>query len=66
MTHYYELRSFEDDGTIKTVLKISAEPKQAKQRAKAYAERNPGLYSLEKVEKVATYFTEKEQNNETH
>lgn len=60
MTHYYELRSFEDDGTIKTVLKISAEPKHAKQRAKEYAKRNPGMYSLEKVEKVASYFTEKE------
>ena len=60
MTHYYELRSLEDDGTIKTVLKISAEPKHAKQQAKEYAKRNPGLYSLEKVEKVAIYFTEKE------
>lgn len=60
MTHYYELRSFEDDGTIKTVLKISAEPKDAKQRAREYAKRNPGLYSLEKVEKVETYLTEKE------
>ena len=60
MTHYYELRSFKDDGTIKTVLKISAEPKNAKQRAKEYAKRNPGLYTLEKVEKVAMYFTEKE------
>lgn len=59
MTHYYELRSFEDDGTIKTVLKISAEPKYAKQRAKEYAKRNPGMYSLEKVEKVGSYFTEK-------
>lgn len=60
MTHYYELRSFEDDGTTKTVLSISAEPKDAKQRAKEYAKRNPGLYSLVKVEKVAMYFTEKE------
>ena len=60
MTHYYELRSLENDGTIKTVFKISAEPKYAKQEAKAYAKRNPGLYSLEKVEKVASYFTEKE------
>jgi hypothetical protein len=61
MTHYYELRSFEDDRTIKTVLKISAEPKYAKQRAREYAKRNPGLYSLEKVKKVETYFTEKEK-----
>lgn len=60
MTHNYELRRFEDDGSVKTVLKISAEPKHAKERAKAYAERNPGLYSLERIEKVAMYFTEKE------
>lgn len=60
MTHDYELRSFEDDGTTKTVLNISAEPKYAKQRAKEYAKRNPGLYSLVKVEKKAMYFTEKE------
>lgn len=60
MTHNYELRSLEDDGTTKNVLKISAEPKYAKQRAKEYAKRNPGLYSLEKVEKVAMYFTKKE------
>lgn len=60
MTHNYELRNLEDDGTIKTVLKISAEPKIAKQRAKEYAKRNPGLYSLEKVEKVAMFFSEKE------
>lgn len=60
MTHYYELKSIEDDGTIKIVLKISAEPKYAKQRAKEYAKRNPGLYSLNRVEKVAMYLTEKE------
>lgn len=59
MTHMYELRSFEDDGTMKTVLKLSAEPKYAKQRAKDYANRNPGMYSLERVEEVAIYFTEK-------
>lgn len=60
MTHTYELRSWNDDGTMTIVLKIAAEPKYAKQRAKAYAKRNPGLYSLEKVEKVAMYLTEKE------
>ena len=60
MTHAYELRSWNDDGTITTVLKIAEEPKYAKQRAKEYAKRNPGLYSLEKVEKVAMYLTEKE------
>ena len=60
MTHYYELRSLKDDGTKKTVLKITAEPKYAKQRAKEYAKKNPNLYLLEKVEKVAMYFTKKE------
>lgn len=60
MTHTYELRKFNDDGSITTVLKLSAEPKYAKERAKAYANRNPGLYSLEKIEKTAMYFTEKE------
>lgn len=60
MTHTYELRKYNDDGSITTVLKIAAEPKYAKERAKAYANRNPGMYSLEKFEKVAAYFTEKE------
>lgn len=66
MTHSYEVRRFNDDGSMTTVLKIAAEPKYAKQRAKDYANRNPGLYSLYKIEEVALYFTEKEQNNETH
>ena len=39
---------------------ISAEPKFAKQAAKEYAERNPGIYRLCKIEDVAYYFTEKE------
>ena len=60
MTHTYELRSWNDDGSMTIVLKLAAEPKDAKERAKAYAKRNPGLYSLEKVEKVAMYLTEKE------
>lgn len=60
MTHTYELRSWNDDETMTTVLKITAEPKYAKQRAKDYASRHPGIYSLEKIEKVAMYFTEKE------
>lgn len=60
MTHTYELRSWNDDGTMTTVLKIAAEPKYAKQRAKDYVNRHPGLYSLEKIEKVAMYLTEKE------
>ena len=60
MTHTYELRKLEDDDSTTTVLVLNAEPKYAKQHAKEYAKRNPGLYSLEKIEKVAIYFTEKE------
>lgn len=60
MTHSYELRRLNNDESVTTVLKIVAEPKYAKQKAKDYANRHPGLYSLEKVEKAAMYFTEKE------
>ena len=60
MTHTYELRKFNDDGSMTTVLKLAAEPKYAKERAKDYANRHPGLYSLQKIETVAMYFTEKE------
>lgn len=60
MTHYYEIRKFEDDGKITIVKKLSAEPKFAKQTAKEYAEKNPGIYRLCKIENVADYFTEKE------
>lgn len=60
MSHTYELRRFNDDGSITTVLKLTAEPKYAKERAKDYANRNPGLYSLQKIDTVAMYFTEKE------
>lgn len=63
MTHTYELRSFNDDGSITTVLKLAAEPKYAKERAKAYAKRHPGLYSLEKIEKVSMYFTEVDKHD---
>lgn len=60
MTHTYELRSFNDDGSVTTVLKLAAEPKYAKERAKDYANRHPGLYSLQKIDTIAMYFTEKE------
>lgn len=60
MTHYYEIRKLEDDGKITTVKKMSAEPKVAKQTAKNYAKRNPGIYSLYKIETIAHYFTEEE------
>lgn len=60
MKHSYEVRRYNNDESTTTVLKIEGEPKYAKQRAKDYADRHPGLYSLEKVEKVAMYFTKKE------
>lgn len=63
MTHIYELRSYNDDGSITTVLKLTAAPKYAKERAKCYAERHPGLYSLEKIEKVSMYFTEVDKHD---
>lgn len=59
MKHTYELRKFNDDDSITTVLKLEAEPKYAKERAKDYANRHPGLYSLQKIDTVAMYFTEK-------
>lgn len=58
MTHNYELRVFNDDGSTKTVLKLEAEPKYAKERAKDYANQHPGLYTLQKIEMVAAYCTE--------
>ena len=60
MKHTYELRRLNDDDSITTVLKFETEPKYAKERAKNYANQHPGLYSLQKIETVATYFTEKE------
>lgn len=60
MKHTYELRKFNDDDSITTVLKLEAEPKYAKERAKDYANRHPGLYSLQKIDTIAMYFTEKE------
>jgi hypothetical protein len=58
MKHTYELRKLEKDDSLKTVLKITAEPKDAKRRAEEYATRNPGLYSLQKIEEVKHFFTE--------
>lgn len=60
MKHTYELRKFEDDGSMTTVLRLSAEPKYAKQRAEDYANRHPGIYNLQRTETVRMYFTEKE------
>lgn len=60
MMHKYELRTWKDDDTMTTVLKINDEPKNAKRRAREYANRHKGVYSLYKVEEVKIYFTEKE------
>lgn len=60
MTHIYELRKFEDNGSMTVVLKLTAEPKYAKQRAKDYADRHPGMYALQKIETVRMYCNEKE------
>jgi hypothetical protein len=59
MKHKYELRAWKDDYTMTTVLKINAEPKDAKRRARNYANEHKGIYSLYKVEEVEIYFTEK-------
>lgn len=59
MKHKYELRRLEKDDSLTTVLKLTAEPKYAKQRAKEYTSQNPGLYSLLIVEEVKMYFTER-------
>lgn len=60
MKHNYELRRLNKDGSITTVLKLTEEPKCAKEKTKNYANQNPGLYWLERTENVAIYFTEKE------
>ena len=60
MKHTYELRKLENNNSVSTVLILNEEPKDAKQKAEDFASKNPGLYSLQKVEKVAIYFTEKE------
>lgn len=63
MCHDYELRKLNDDDSITTVLKLTTEPKYAKERAKDYANRHPGLYSLQKIDTIAIYFTEKRLDN---
>lgn len=59
MKHKYELRKLEDDNSVTTVLILNEEPKCAKQKAEDYANKYPGLYSLQKVETIKMYFTEK-------
>lgn len=58
--HKYELRRWNDDDTMTTVLKIKTEPKNAKKRAREYANDHKGIYSLYKVEEVKIYFAKKE------
>lgn len=65
MTHNYELRKLNKDGSTTTVLKLTAEPKPAKEKAKNYANQNPGLYRLERTKTVVIYFTEKELDKNT-
>lgn len=61
MLHCYEVRKLESDGKPITIEKFVAEPKEAKSKTKAYAEKYPGLYTLYRVEPVEIYFTEKER-----
>ena len=60
MMHVYEIRKLEKNGKVTTIRMVTAEPKAAKKAFKEYAEANPGIYSLYKVEEVEIYFTEKE------
>lgn len=59
MKHKYELKAWKDDDTMTTVLKINDEPKNAKRRAKDYANEHEGIYSLYKVEEIEIYFTKR-------
>lgn len=61
MKHTYEIRKLEDNGSVRTIEKFIAEPKEAKRESKEYAERHPGLYTLYRIETVEIYFTEKER-----
>lgn len=61
MKHTYEIRKLEDNGSVRTIKKFIAEPKEAKRESKEYAERHPGLYTLYRIETVEIYFTEKER-----
>lgn len=60
MKHYYEIRKFEKDGKTTIIRMVEAEPKDAKKAFREYAEENPGIYRLCKIETIANYFTEKE------
>lgn len=60
MKHTYELRRVNNDDSMTTVLKLKAEPKYAKERAKDYTNQHPGLYWLQKIDTITMYYTEKE------
>lgn len=60
MKHKYELRKLSYDGTVTTVLELEEEPKCAKEKAKDYAVKHPGLYTLKRTSTIKIYFTEKE------
>lgn len=60
MKHTYELRRYSDNDSLETVLRLEAEPKYAKERAKDYANRHPGFYELQKIDTISMYFTKKE------
>ena len=60
MKHKYELRAWYDDDTMTTVLRINDEPKNAKRRARDYANEHKRIYSLYKVEEIKIYFNKKE------
>lgn len=60
MKHNYELRALKANKAVETVLRINAEPKDAKRKAKSYTNEHEGIYKLYKVEEVKIYFAEKE------
>lgn len=60
MKNEYELRRWNDDDSMTTVLKINDEPKNAKKRAEEYTKEHKGTYSLYKVAEIKVYFTKKE------
>lgn len=60
MKHTYELRKLNNNGSVTTVLELNEEPKCAKERAKEYAVKHPGLYTLKRVDTITIYFTERE------
>lgn len=60
MKHTYEIRKLEKNEKVTTIEKFEAEPKEAKRKVREVAGKNPGLYTLYKVEAVDFCFTEKE------